>query len=287
MTTPDHQPDHGPRPARTVDEAMEQLDTRGVHRRQFMKLLAGTAFAGGAANFLSACGSSSASTASAAVTDGKLALLNWSAIGDYGVQWGQAFQAAAKKLGYESVVLDGKFDAAVQQNQFNQLLTQKTSAILIGANDPGVLPTLARGANRSKVYLNAGWGAPAWFTPWDSEGEFYNSFLIPDELIAVQAVTEELIKAGGEDATYARVGGYPTRDATESQRRVGAQRGFKKYPNIKYVGELQSKYDPELAQKAAATFIAKYPDLRGIVAVNDDVATGVVAAIKAAGKTPG
>lgn len=280
-------PQDGPRPARTIDDAMEQLDTRGVHRRQFVKLLAGTAFAGGAANFLAACGSSSSATAGAAAADGKLALLNWTSVGDYSVQWAKAFQEAAKQLGYESVVLDGKFDAAVQQNQFNQLLTQKTSAILIGANDPGVLPTLARGANRSKIYLNAAWGAPAWFTPWDSVGEFYNSFLIPDELIAVQAVTELLVKTGGETATYARVGGYATRDATESQRRVGTQRGFKQYPRANYVGELQSKYDPELAQKAAASFIAKYPDLRGIVAVNDDVATGVVAAIKAAGKIPG
>jgi ribose transport system substrate-binding protein len=283
------QPHDGQAPARNVDEAMEQLDTHGVHRRQFVKLLAGTLVAGGAANFLSACGSTGAASGSAAVTDGKFALLNWSAVGDYGVQWGQAFQAASTKLGYKSVVLDGKFDAAVQQNQFNELLTQKTSAILIGANDAGVIPTLARGAERSKIYLNAGWGAPAWYTPWDAkgEGEFYNSFLIPDELAAVQKVTEVLIKAGGEDATYARVGGYATTDATESQRRVGANRGFKAFPKIKYVGELNGKYDPELSQKAAATLIAKYPDLRGIVAVNDDVATGVVAAIKAAGKVPG
>ena len=285
--------DQSPPPARTVDEAMEQLDTHGVPRRQFVKLLAGTLVVGGAGSFLAACGgqpTASAGTTGASTVanaDGQLALLNWTSVGDYAVQWGHAFQSAATQLGFKSVVLDGKFDASVQQNQFNQLLTQKTTGILIGANDAGLIPTLARGSNQSRLLFNSAWEAPAWYTPWDSQGDFYNSFLIPNELSNVAAATDVLAKALNEEGTVARVCGYSTHDSTEAQRRQGAVRALKKYPKIKYVGELQSGYDPTKSQTIAANFIAKYPDLTGIIAVNDDVATGVVAAIKAAGKVPG
>src|ERR1700712_791456 len=119
--------DQSPPPARTVDEAMEQLDTHGVPRRQFVKLLAGTLVVGGAGSFLAACGgqpTASAGTTGASTVanaDGQLALLNWASVGDYAVQWGHAFQSAATQLGFKSVVLDGKFDAPVQQNSFNQI----------------------------------------------------------------------------------------------------------------------------------------------------------------------
>lgn len=133
---------------RAIDSVLEKLDTYGLGRRQFVKLLAGSTAALASAGALTAVGRRDAARGGAvAYTDGQIALLNWSSTGDYQVQWGKAFQEAAAQLGYKSVVLDGKSDAAVQSNQFNQLLTQKTTAIFVGLNDPGSLPTLAHDAN--------------------------------------------------------------------------------------------------------------------------------------------
>ncbi len=83
------------------------------------------------------------------------------------------------------MVLDGKIDAAVQSNQFNQLLTQKTTAIFVGLNDAGALPTLAHDANDNGVLFQAAWNSPAWYTPWhsDVDGDKYNTFLMPDEYV--------------------------------------------------------------------------------------------------------
>ena len=139
------------------------------------------------------------------------------------------------QLGYKSVVLDGKSDAAVQSNQFNQLLTQKTTAIFVGLNDPGALPTLAHDANDNGVLFQAAWNSPAWYTPWhsDADGDKYNTFLMPDEYEAVGKAVDVLAKQIGEEGTVVRVGGYyPSIDGCEVQRRLAVHHTLKKYPKI-------------------------------------------------------
>ncbi|GAC69170.1 sugar ABC transporter substrate-binding protein [Gordonia soli] len=276
---------------RAIDSVLEKLDTYGLGRRQFVKLLAGSAAVLAAGGTLAAVGRSEAARSGAvAYTDGKFALLNWSSTGDYQVQWANAFRAASDQLGYKSVVLDGKTDAAVQSNQFNQLLTQKTTAIFCGLNDPGALPTLAQDSNRSGVLFQAAWNSPSWYTPWhsDADGQNFNTFLMPDEYVAVSKAVDVLAKHVGEQGTIVRVGGYyPSIDGAEVQRRLAVHDTLKKYPKIKFAGELHAKYDADLSQRAAASLLARFPDTVGIVAVNDDAATGVVAGIEAAGKVPG
>lgn len=276
---------------RAIDPILERLDTYGLGRRQFVKLLAGSAAALTAAGALTAVGRRSEARGDAvAYTDGQFALLNWSSTGDYQVQWAKAYQEAAAQFGYKSVVLDGKSDAAVQSNQFNQLLTQKTTAIFVGLNDPGALPTMAHDANGAGVLFQAAWNSPAWHTPWhsDVDGNKYNTFLMPDEYVAVGKAVDVLAKKIGEEGTIVRVGGYyPSIDGLEVQRRLAVHDTLKKYPKITFAGELHARYDVDLSQRAAATLLARYPDTRGIVAVNDDAATGVVAGIEAAGKVPG
>ena len=276
---------------RALDPILERLDTYGIGRRQFAKLLAGSAAALAAGGALTAVGRRDTARAGAvAYTDGQVALLNWSSTGDYQVQWAKAFHDAAAQLGYKSVVLDGKSDAAVQSNQFNQLLTQKTTAIFVGLNDPGALPTMAHDSNDHGVLFQAAWNSPAWYTPWhsDADGDKFNTFLMPDEYVAVGKAVDVLAKQIGEEGTVVRVGGYhPSIDGCEVQRRLAVHHTLKKYPKINFAGELHAKYDADLSQRAAATLLARYPDTVGIVAVNDDAATGVVAGIEAAGKVPG
>jgi ribose transport system substrate-binding protein len=276
---------------RVVDSLLERLDTYGLGRRQFVKLLAGSGLAVAAGGTLAAVGRRGPDNSGAvAYTDGQFALLNWSSTGDYQVQWAKAYQDAASQLGYKSVVLDGKSDAAVQSNQFNQLLTQKTTAIFVGLNDPGALPTLAHDANDNGVLFQAAWNSPAWYTPWhsDADGDKYNTFLMPDEYEAVGKAVDVLAKQIGEEGTIVRVGGYyPSIDGCEVQRRLAVHHTLKKYPKITFAGELHAKYDADLSQRAASSLLARYPDTRGIVAVNDDAATGVIAGIEAAGKVPG
>ncbi|MFT4035782.1 MAG: sugar ABC transporter substrate-binding protein [Patulibacter sp.] len=285
-----HQPHDAPTPARSIDEAMEQLDTHGVHRRQFVKLLAGSIVAGGTASWLAACGgqpeAKAGSGGAGAATDGQLALLSWSVNSDYGRQWADGFTGAANQLGLKSVILDGQNDATVQLNQFNQLLTQKTRGILIGANDPGATPTFARQSAQNGIYLNTAWGTKPWYTPWDEPTGHYNRYLIGNEFEAVAATVDLLAKEIGEEGTVLRVGGN-TGDSTELLRKAGAEWALKKYPKIKYPGTQHTDWSPDQGQKATVALLSRYPDAKAIIAVNDDSAIGVIAGIKQAGKVPG
>src|SRR6185312_15993163 len=83
-----------------VDSILDRLDTRGVGRRQFVRLAAGSV-AAMAAGGLAACSSSSGAASSgsspaantnslsgiAAVTDGQIAMLAWAQGNEYPVEW--------------------------------------------------------------------------------------------------------------------------------------------------------------------------------------------------------
>jgi len=262
-----------------------------VSRRQFIGLLGAGAAAIGASSVLAACGSSSKSSkpsgasGAAAVTDGKIAMLSWAQGNEYPVQWGKGHIGAADQLGLKSVLLDGRFDAGLQLNQFNQQLVGKTAGIVIGANDAGAIPTMARQANDHKILFSNAWNEATWKTPWDY-GEYYDAFLLPDDTISVEATIDLLAKAVNEQGTIVRVAGIKGATA-ENLSLKGAQNGLAKYPKMKMVDQLYGIFQADKSQQVTATLLTKHPDTVGVLAVDDDGALGVVAAIKAAGKTPG
>ena len=264
-----------------IDSLLERLDTHGVGRRQFIKLVGASAAALAAGRSFVAPGGVRAATAS----DGKIALLSWAQGNEYGVQWGKGHLGAAKQLGLKSVVLDGRWDAGVQANQFDQQVLQGAAGIVIGANDPTAIPTLARSANQHKILFADAWNQPPWYTPWDA-GAYYDAYLVPDDTIAVAKTIDLLAKAINGKGTVVRVAGIKGATA-ENLGYAGTLAGLKKHPQLKLAGQIYGQYNPATSQKVTASLLTRYPDTVGVIAVDDDAALGVIAAIRAAGKTPG
>jgi ribose transport system substrate-binding protein len=280
-------------PTPVVDSLMEQLDTRRIRRSQFLKVLGGTMALGAAGSLLAACGSSDSTAAAGtagtatAATDGKIAVTNFSLVGDYSTEWNEAATAAARQLGLSAVNFDGRSDATVQQDQFNQALTQGVKGTYILASDPGIVQGMAKSANDAKMYFANAWAQPSWFTPWDS-GPYYTEYIQADEWIGTAEATEALLAKIGHEGQVARVGGFPGgNDTTEGWRKSGFVEVVEKYPKVDFVEEVYGKYDPQTSQEVTGPLLTKYPELRAIAAINDDAALGVIAAIRAAGKTPG
>ena len=278
-----------------MDSVLDRLDTRGIGRRQFVRLAAASAAALGAGGALAACGKSGSSSAAAsspdslsgvaAVTDGQIAMLAWAQGNEYPVEWAQGHIGACDQLGLKSVMLDGRFDAGLQMNQFQELLTQSTTGIVIGANDPGAIPVMAKQTNAQQVFFSNAWNQPPWYTPWDSGG-LYDKFLLPDDMIAVAKTIDLLAQAVGEKGTIVRVAGIKGATA-ENLSYAGTLNAMKKYPNMKLAGQLYGIFQADASEKVTATLLSRFPDTVGILAVDDDGALGVVAGIKAAGKVPG
>ena len=175
-----------------------------------------------------------------------------------------------------------------QLNQFQQQIAAGVKGVMLHAPDGGSIKRIAQLANKDKVWLDNTWGTLPWFTPFEA-GEYYTMYAVPEEFSAERAVTEELCKAvmqkfgGGNVVGVTGVEG----NTTDLIRSRGRDAAIKKYPKIKLVGQLPGKWNREDSQKAMEALIARYPKFVGVVAQNDDVADGCMAALRAAGMHAG
>ena len=127
-----------------------------------------------------------------------------------------------------------------------------------------------------------------WYTPFETD-EYYTLYAVPDEITAHRGVTEQLLKTvtdkfgGGNIIGVTGVPGH----LTDIARSRGRDLAFKDYPKTRLVGELPGRWNREDSLKATEDLLARYRDVVGVVAQNDDVAQGVLATLKAAGIRPG
>lgn len=276
---------HPPPNRRQLDGILERLDTTGIGRRDLLKVL--TAGAG-----LAAVGAAAGGVSRAWASDGvsitasdKVAVLNNTRNAEYSITWEAGGLAAAKQLGLRATALDAQWDSTVQRDQFQQAVAQRYGAVILAATDGAVVKSVAEAAARTGTYVANSWDTAPWYTPWESD-EHYSMYSQADELTAeAEAVTHLLEEMGGE-GTVIRVAGSPG-GLAEEQRKAAALASLAKYPKVTLAGSLSTDWTPGQAQEATAALLSRFPHTTGVIAVNDDVATGAVAAIRALGKTPG
>lgn len=265
-----------------IDTTMEKLDTHGVSRRDFLSIASAGAIAGATALNLGIPG------VAIAASNGKMAHLMMTMRMEYTnlAQVGAA--GAAKAFGMSITSADGQFDSERQLNQFEQQIASGTQAVMLHAPGGGSIKRIAQLANENKVWLDNTWGTLPWFTPFEA-GDYYTMYAVPEEFSAHGAVTEEVCKAvmkkfgGGNLVGVTGVEG----NSTDLIRSRGRDAAIAKYPKITLVGELPGKWNREDSQKAMEALISRYPNIVGVIGQNDDVADGCIAALRAAGISPG
>lgn len=267
---------------RVVDSHMARLDLHGVSRREFLAFASAGAIA-------SATGLSLGFTGVAlADTKGKMAHLMMTLQMEYTTNADVGSHEAAKTLGLDIASLDGQFDSGRQLNQFEQQVTAGAQAVMLHAPDGGSIRRIAQLANENKVWLDNTWGTLAWFTPFEA-GEYYTLYAVPEEFSAHGAVTAAVcrkimeVHGGGQVVGVTGVEG----NSTDLIRSRGRDAALKDFPKIQFAGALPGKWNREDSQKAMEDLISRYPDLKGVIAQNDDIADGCIAALRAAGLNPG
>ena len=195
---------------------------------------------------------------------------------------------AAQALGLDITSVDGQFDSGRQLNQFEQQVTAGAKAVMLHAPDGGSIRRIAQLANQDKVWFDNTWGTLAWFTPFEA-GDYYTMYAVPEEYSAQKAVTAEVCKAivtafgGGAVVGVTGVEG----NSTDLIRSRGRDAAFKDFPQIKFAGQLPGKWNREDSQKAMEDLLSRFPDIKGVIAQNDDIADGCIAALRAANLKPG
>jgi len=78
--------------------------------------------------------------------------------------------------------------------------------------------------------------------------------------------------------------GIPGADSSES-RKIGSAEVFKKNPGIKIVAQQSGQYDRAKAMNVMENILQAQPKIDAVYCFNDEMAMGVLAAVKAAGRT--
>jgi len=278
---------------RNVDDLLTRLDTTGIARRDFLKFAsAGVAFAA-AGGLLAACGGDTSTASSgggggaASVTDktGRLTFLIMTNQLQYDVQMDAAAKVAAEQFGFTYASFDGKLEAQTQLNQFQQTANQGAKAVIVHSPDGSNIREITTQAQQQQIHVGNVWGTQAWFTPYDV-GDYYTLYAQPDEFLVQGQVVKLLAEQLGGKGRIVRVTGVKGNSA-DVIRTAGADAVLEDYPDIDLVAELPGNWNPEDSQKAMQSLLSRVPDVQGVIAQNDDEATGVIAALKAGGRKPG
>ena len=267
---------------RVIDRHMDLAGLEGVSRRDFLAFsTAGVAAMAGA----SAMGLPGVALAD---TNGKMAHLMMTLRLEYVANADAGARGAAAALGMAHNALDGQLDSGRQLDQFEQQITADTDAVMLHAPGGGSIRRIAELANENEIWLDNTWGTLPWYTPYEA-GDYWTLYAVPEEFSAHRDVTRTVCMAvmeafgGGELVGVTGVEG----NSTDMIRSRGRDSAIADFPEITLAGELPGKWNREDSQKAMEDLISRHPNLKGVIAQNDDVADGCIAALRAAGMRPG
>ncbi|MCA1179704.1 MULTISPECIES: sugar ABC transporter substrate-binding protein [unclassified Pantoea] len=268
--------------SRAIDAHLDRLDAHGVSRREFLAL----ATAGAAAAATASLWSSPA--VAVVAPSGKLAYLAWTSRVEFMAQASHATQAASQLFGLGYSYLDGQIDSQRQLNQAEQQFADGANALILHAPDGSAVRRIAQLAQQNKAYFANVWATLPWYTPFDAS-DYYTLYAVPEEFSAHRGVTEVLLKAvtekfgGGDIIGVTGVPGF----STDSVRSRGRDAAFASFPKTKLVDQLPGLFNREDSLKATQDLLSRHKNVVGVVAQNDDVAQGVIAALRANGLKPG
>jgi len=191
----------------------------------------------------------------------------------------QEMEKAAKAAGYTLKAMDGKGDAALQNTQIDEFITQKCDAIFLNPADSRATGSGVRAAHTA--------GIPVFTFDIQMEDPEVQKLVTyhvgSDNYQGGRLAGESMMKATGGSG---KIGIINLPEANSCKKRVD---GFKDYlrennSKLEIVIELNGKGDRVKGAEVAADMLTAHGDLVGIFGINDPCALGAWASVKEAGK---
>jgi simple sugar transport system substrate-binding protein len=197
-------------------------------------------------------------------------------------------KTGAKQLGVNLVVLnaDNKPDQMVKS--LEDLVARPVDGIIFTP----YWATAARGLTQAKeadipVILTDSYPD---FQPQAARFPNYKAFVGPSDQDAGRQMGETLIAAMAPNANGKKVIGVVNGTAGTSvaiDRRKGLADALKQHPEVIVAGEVDGNFVRDQSQTVFESLYQGHPDIKGVWAANGGTATGVMTALKSAGKQPG
>ncbi len=191
----------------------------------------------------------------------------------------QEMEKAAGEAGYTLKAMDGKGDAALQNTQIDEFITQKCDAIFLNPADSKATGSGVRAAHAA--------GIPVFTFDIQMEDpevqELVTYHVGSDNYQGGMLAGESMMKATGNSG---KIGIINLPEAKSCKKRVDGFKDYLKENNSKLeiVIELNGKGDRVKGAEVTADMLTAHDDLVGIFGINDPCALGAWASVKEAGK---
>jgi len=202
--------------------------------------------------------------------------------------WNQELEGA--KLFAESLppgtatvqVLISNGDPNTEIQNIKNLVAAKGNDVIFYIDPCGEanIPPIAEFLEKSHVYFSTTWHIPVGFDP--TTYKYYAAFSSVDGVSQGYQTAVALFKSfkkPGHGNVLALEG--PLSDDAGVHRFQGLQKALKEYPGVKLLDAQVANWDPQQALNTTQTWLAKYKNVDGIWAANDDMALAAVQALKA------
>jgi len=189
---------------------------------------------------------------------------------------GNVAKAEGEKLGYKVTVTAHKGDTKTESDLIDAAITNKSAAILLDpANADGSIGDVQKAINA---------GIPVFLV----NAEINQQGLAKAQLVSNNAQgaalgAQEFVKAMGGKGTYVELKGAPS-DNNAATRSNGYATVLSQYPDLKLVESQVANWDQQQGHDKMQSMLQAHPDIQGVLAGNDQMALGAIAALKEAGK---
>jgi len=192
----------------------------------------------------------------------------------------------ATSLGYTAAFSGSKADVNTESSLIDAAIAKHAAGIVLDPADAqGSIANVkkANAANIPVVLVNA---------EIDQTGLTIGQ-LVSNNAQGAQAGAQQWVQMMGDTAKYLELYGMPS-DNNAQTRHNGYMTVFSQFTNLKPVQFpcsnaptdcLVANWDKATAQKAVQSVIQGHQDLQGVIAGNDEMAAGAIAALQQAGKT--
>ncbi|MFE1454220.1 substrate-binding domain-containing protein [Streptomyces sp. NPDC058735] len=184
-------------------------------------------------------------------------------------------QAEAKKRNVDLTVTDAQNDASQQANQLQNFTSSRLDAIIVNPVDSDAAGNSVKAAGKADI--------PVVAVDRTVDDAAVDTLVASDNVAGGELAAKSLAeKLGGKGEIVILQGQAGTSAARE--RAQGFANGLKAYPGIKVVARQPADFDRTKGLDVMSNLLQAHPDVRGVIAANDEMALG---AIKALGSKAG
>ena len=191
--------------------------------------------------------------------------------------WSAALEEhpAVKSGEVELTVFDGRYDALVQQEQFNTMITQKFNAIIFVPIDIEAGATAVQAAHDASI--------PVIGSNTRVNSDLLSSYVGSDDTISGYMEAKAVLDKIGCKGNVVIIEG-PIGQSAQISRLEGNQKALAECPDVKVLEQQTANWSRAEAQTLMENWLTSHPgQINGVIGQNDEMALGAVEAIKSAG----